>query len=157
MHSYLTSQSGSFPIVIVLQLCKLKKYFGVMGVSNAFHGTKLIINSDDSAIREYMTKLEGVDVEVSQGVSQVSGLQIVPMSDDMLQLHMMMIEDIIESTDSCVAVVVATICDIEAEHWWYYEACTKCAGRVTIVAGRMFCGRCNQSRNAVQRCVPMRK
>lgn len=96
-------------------------------------------------------------MEVSQGVSQVSGLQIVPMSDDMLQLHMMMIEDIIESTDSCVAVVVATICDIEAEHWWYYEACTKCAGRVTIVAGRMFCGRCNQSRNAVQRCVPMRK
>lgn len=38
-------------------------------------------------------------MEVSQGVSQVSGLQIVPMSDDMLQLHMMMIEDIIESTD----------------------------------------------------------
>lgn len=46
-----------------------------------------------------LDRLEGVDVEVSQGVSQVSGLQIVPMSDDMLQLHMMMIEDIIESTD----------------------------------------------------------
>jgi len=46
-----------------------------------------------------MHRLEGVDVEVSQGVSQVSGTQLLPMSDDMLQSRMMMIEDIIQSTD----------------------------------------------------------
>jgi len=52
---------------------------------------------------------------------------------------------------SGLGVVVATICDIEAEYGWYYEACTKCAGRVTVVAGRMFCGRCKQTRNAIPR------
>jgi len=52
----MTIHDSSSPIVIVLQLCKLKKYFGVMGVSNAFHGTKLIIDSDDPAIKEYKSK-----------------------------------------------------------------------------------------------------
>jgi len=56
IHSYMTIHDSSSPIVIVLQLCKLKKYFGVMGVSNAFHGTKLIIDSDDPAIKEYKSK-----------------------------------------------------------------------------------------------------
>lgn len=40
----------------------------------------------------------------------------------------------------CQGIVLATICGIESEYNWYYQACTKCAGRVKTVAGRLYCG-----------------
>lgn len=116
MHSFLTSNDSSSPLVVVLQLCKLKKYFGVMVVSNAFNGTKLIVDSEEPNIKEYKSKLDGVDIAVSQGVSQFTWTMTVPLADDMLQSRMMTIEDLIESTDSCMGVVLATVCDIEAEY-----------------------------------------
>jgi len=66
-------------------------------------------------------RLEGVDVAVSQGVSQASGTQIVPMADDMLQSRMMMIEDIIESID----VSYKFFCDfiIYFSYWDTYKWC----------------------------------
>jgi len=42
MDAYLTVHSSNNPVVVVLQLYKLKKYYGAMGASNAFHGTKMI-------------------------------------------------------------------------------------------------------------------
>lgn len=44
-------------------------------------------------------RLDGVDIAVSQGVSQFTGTMTVPLADDMLQSQMMTIEDLIESTD----------------------------------------------------------
>ncbi|KEH29259.1 replication factor-A carboxy-terminal domain protein [Medicago truncatula] len=81
----------------------------------------------------------------------MSGSLIVPLADDMMNTKNMTIEDLIESTDLGNVIVFASICGIEPEYGWYYDACTKCAGRITIVAGRMFCPRCKQSRNAVPR------
>jgi len=49
--------------------------------------------------------------------------------------------------------VLATICGLETEYNWYYQACNKCAGRIKLIAGRMFCERCKQSRNAIPRFV----
>lgn len=89
------------------------------------------------------------DVELTQGVSQVTGSIVVPLADDMLKSKKMTIEDLIESTDQCIGIVLATICGIESECSWYYQVCTKCAGRIKLIAGRFFCPRCNQSRNAV--------
>lgn len=88
---------------------------------------------------------------MSQGLSQVTETLSVPLSDDMLKTQKMTIQDLIESSDQCHGVVLATICGIEGEFGWYYEACTKCAARVKIIAGSMFCPRCNQGRNVVPR------
>lgn len=52
----------SSPIVVVLQLAKLKKYFGAMGVSNPFYGTKLILEGDMPTIAEYRNKCRGCSV-----------------------------------------------------------------------------------------------
>jgi hypothetical protein len=46
-----------------------------------------------------MIRIDGADVEVTQGVSQVTGTVIVPLAEDMLQSRMMTIEDLIESSD----------------------------------------------------------
>jgi len=51
----------------------------------------------------------------------------------------------------CNVIVLAKICGIESEYGWYYDSCTKCAARVKIVAGKMYCSRCKQGRNVVPR------
>jgi hypothetical protein len=56
MDVYLTVHSSDTPIVVISQLCKLKKYYGAMGVSNAFYGTKMILDDDYPATVEYRKK-----------------------------------------------------------------------------------------------------
>lgn len=118
---------------------------------NAFYGTRLILDNEEPVVAEYRKRIEGVDIQVTQGVSQASTALSVPLPDDLLQTPKMSIEDLIEATELCDGVVLATICGIESEYSWYYEACTKCAGRVNIIAGRMYCPKCKQGRNAVPR------
>jgi len=40
-----------------------------------------------------MIRIDGDDVEVTQGVSKITGSLIVPLAEDMLQSRMMTIED----------------------------------------------------------------
>lgn len=56
MDAHLTVHDPNSPVVVILHLGKLKKYYGAMGVSNAFYGTKLILNDDFSAVKEYRSK-----------------------------------------------------------------------------------------------------
>lgn len=96
-------------------------------------------------------RIDGADVVLTQGVIQVSASTVVPLPEDMLQTKQMSIEDLIESSDKCHGIVLASICGIEHEYNWYYKACAKCAARIKVISGRMFCGRCNQCKNAVPR------
>jgi hypothetical protein len=56
MDAHLTVHDPNSPVVVILLFGKLKKYYGAMGVSNAFYGTKLILNDDFSAVKEYRSK-----------------------------------------------------------------------------------------------------
>jgi hypothetical protein len=56
MDAKLTVHDPSSPVVVAMQLCKLKKYYGAMGISNAFFGTKLFMDDDFPAMKEYRTK-----------------------------------------------------------------------------------------------------
>jgi len=53
----------------------------------------------------------------------------------------------------CHGIVLTTVCNIEKEFSWYYQACTKCAGRVKTIVGQLFCPKCNTGRNVMPRCV----
>lgn len=152
MSSYLATHDSSSPVVVVLQLCKLKRYCGAMGVSNALYGTNLILDGNLPHVVDYKTSIDGADVQVTQGVSQPTSSNVVSLADDLLQSRVMTIEDLIEASDQGCRVVHATIIGIESEYSWYYQACTKCAGRVKSVAGRLFYPKCNTGRNAVPRC-----
>jgi hypothetical protein len=108
------------------------QYFctGAMGVSNAFYGTKLLLNADVPDVDDYKKKyiyyyirhityccinsfsdidfnynlqkihrLNETDVALTQVVSQMIGLSLVTVADDLIQTQRMTIEDLIESTE----------------------------------------------------------
>lgn len=56
MDAYLTTHDPSSPVVVILNLWKLKKYYNAMGISNAFFGTNLILDDDSPVVKEYRTK-----------------------------------------------------------------------------------------------------
>lgn len=56
----------------------------MMGVSNSFFGTKLIINGDYSEFADYKSKMRNAEIRVTHGVSSISGHNFVPLSNDLL-------------------------------------------------------------------------
>jgi hypothetical protein len=56
MNSFLAAHDPSSPVVVLIQQGKLKKYQGVMGVSNAFFGTKLLLDGDLPEAIEFKSK-----------------------------------------------------------------------------------------------------
>jgi hypothetical protein len=57
LNQFFGSHDPNLPVVVLIQMCKLKKYFGAMGVSNAFYGTKLFLNADIPEVSDYMGRL----------------------------------------------------------------------------------------------------
>jgi hypothetical protein len=47
----------------------------------------------------FNSRIEGSDIQLSQGVSQSTGVVAVPLADDMMQTQRMTIENLIEATE----------------------------------------------------------
>ncbi|MCH91160.1 replication protein A 70 kDa dna-binding subunit, partial [Trifolium medium] len=56
LDNFLANYESTSPVIVLMQLCKLKKFYGIMGVSNAFYGTKLILNGDLPIVNEYRSR-----------------------------------------------------------------------------------------------------
>jgi hypothetical protein len=52
----MAAHDPSSHVVVLIQQCKLKKYCGIMGVSNAFFGTKLMMDGDFLEAIEFKSK-----------------------------------------------------------------------------------------------------
>ncbi|GAU42516.1 hypothetical protein TSUD_376440 [Trifolium subterraneum] len=100
MQQFIDGHDSSLPVIMVLQLGKLKKYLGSMGISNSFYGTKLFLNADIPEVTTYIERMNAANVELTQVVSQMSGPVIVTIADDLLQTPRMTIEDLIESSQA---------------------------------------------------------
>jgi len=129
-----------------------------------------------------MCRLDEADVALSQVMSQMSGPNMPTLADDLIQTPRMTIEDLIESTEvfihsirvhsyllckhillssfdrvyvlqKCVGSVLVRTCELETHLGWYYQACTKCASKVTTAAGSLYCDKCKMPRTAIPRQV----
>ncbi|AET01168.2 DUF223 domain protein [Medicago truncatula] len=78
--------------------------WGAMGVTNAFNGTKLILNGDLPDVAAYMTRMKNASIQFTRSVSQISTNSSASLSDDLLNTNRMVIESMIESTELYVAI-----------------------------------------------------
>jgi hypothetical protein len=53
MKELLAARDQSSPPVVVIQMAKLKKYYGTMGVCNTLYGTQILMDNDLPDIVEY--------------------------------------------------------------------------------------------------------
>ncbi|KAK2421360.1 hypothetical protein QL285_031999 [Trifolium repens] len=149
MQQFFETHDPSLPVVIIIQMRKLKKYLGVMGISNSFYGSKLFLNSQIPEVTSYIERMDVANVELTQVVSQMSGPMVLSVADDLLQTPRMTIEDLIDSTKKCYGAVLAWTCEFDTDAGWFYQACTKCASRIDFMGGQLYCGKCKMPRTAV--------
>ncbi|WJX65469.1 hypothetical protein P8452_50127 [Trifolium repens] len=149
MQQFLDTHDPALPVVIIFQLCKLKKYLGFMGISNSFHGSKLYLNADLAEATNYIERMNASNVELTQGVSQMTGPTVISIADDLLQTPRMTIEDLIEATEKCHGSVLAWTCEFATDAGWFYQACTKCSSRISFLGGQLYCEKCRLPRTAI--------
>ncbi|CAJ2678680.1 unnamed protein product [Trifolium pratense] len=53
---FLDSHDPYLPLIIILQLCKLKKFLGSMGISNSFYGSESFLNAEIPAAASYIER-----------------------------------------------------------------------------------------------------
>ncbi|XP_058771882.1 uncharacterized protein LOC131645224 [Vicia villosa] len=143
MNHYLTDNGYDNSIIVILQLCKPKIFQSIHGISNAFHGTKIFINSDLKESLEYKEKLENGNNSLNQVISYVSGQSNNASMDDFLKHPKMNIFEVLQCSKVSIGVVLAKIIDFDHTKKWYYQACTKCAKSVRTKSGELyFCENC---------------
>ncbi|KAL5100152.1 hypothetical protein RYX36_004479, partial [Vicia faba] len=143
MNTYLTDNGYDKSVVVILQLCKPKVFQSIHGISNAFNGTKIFINSDLKESLEYKEKLENGNKSLNQTISYVSSQSINVSMDDFLKHPKMTIFKVLQCSKVSTVVVLAKTIDFDHSKKWYYQACTKCSRSVRTKSGDLyFCENC---------------
>ncbi|GAU39654.1 hypothetical protein TSUD_18370 [Trifolium subterraneum] len=119
MQQFIDGHDSSLHVIMVLQLGKLKKYLGSMGISNSFYGTKLFLNAEIPEVTTYIERMNAANVELTQV--------------------------------KCVGSVLAWACEFDTDAGWFYQACTRCASRITFIAGQLYCEKCKTPHTAIPR------
>ncbi|XLT03286.1 hypothetical protein HN51_052637 [Arachis hypogaea] len=129
--------------VVILQMGKMKFYSGVMGVSNIIYNSKLFINVEFPAARNFFTKVNKLDPVDGQSIMLLVCDQPVSIEEDFLRLSVYkIIAEIKEHNQDAVFVTAGTIKEVETEFGWWYKGCKKCRRGLRELEKRYFCPNC---------------
>ncbi|XLT34872.1 hypothetical protein HN873_066164 [Arachis hypogaea] len=126
--------------VVILQMGKMKFYSGVMGVSNTNYNSKLFINVEFPAARDFFARVNKLDPVDGQGIMPLVCGQPVSDEEDFLRLSVYKtIAEIKEHNQDAVFVTAGTIKEVETEFGWWYKGCKKCRCGLRELDKKYFC------------------
>ncbi|XLR30445.1 hypothetical protein S83_058345 [Arachis hypogaea] len=129
--------------VVILQMGKMKFYSGVMGVSNTNYNSKLFINVEFPAARDFFARVNKLDPVDGQGIMPLVCGQPVSDEEDFLRLSVYKtIAEIKEHNQDAVFVTAGTIKEVETEFGWWYKGCKKCRRGLKELDKKYFCPNC---------------
>ncbi|XP_072062259.1 uncharacterized protein [Arachis hypogaea] len=100
---------------------------GVMSVSNTNYNSKLFINVEFPAARDFFARVNKLDPVGRQGIMPLVYDQPVSIEEDFLRLSVYKtIAEIREHNQDAVFVTARTIKEVETEFGWWYTGCKKC-------------------------------
>ncbi|XP_020979644.1 uncharacterized protein LOC110272129 [Arachis ipaensis] len=116
---------------------------GVMGVSNINYNSKLFINIEFLAARNFFTRMNKLDPVDGQSIILLVYDQPVSIEKDSLRLLVYKtIAEIKEHNQNVVFVTAGTIKEVETEFGWWYKGCKKCRRGLRKLEKRYFCPNC---------------
>ncbi|RYR05180.1 hypothetical protein Ahy_B06g085056 [Arachis hypogaea] len=116
---------------------------GVMGVSNINYNSKLFINVEFPAARNFFARVNKLDSVDEQGIMPLVCDQPVSIEKDFLRLSVYKtITEIKEHNQDAVFVTATTIKEVETEFGWWYKGCKKCRRGLRKLEKRYFCPNC---------------
>ncbi|XLS79271.1 hypothetical protein HN51_063496, partial [Arachis hypogaea] len=130
------SKEGGYLVDVIGQLASKgnlveftqdRKPSRVMSVSNTNYNSKLFINVEFPAARDFFARVNKLDPVGRQGIMPLVYDQPVSIEEDFLRLSVYKtIAEIREHNQDAVFVTARTIKEVETEFGWWYTGCKKC-------------------------------
>ncbi|CAH9104034.1 unnamed protein product [Cuscuta epithymum] len=131
-------------IILILQLCRAKKFQGRVSVTNMFNVTKMFLNSDSEECEEFKATFGPDNDDDADGL--VLGSFVTPaLQDDLAsgKVPLVSINDLIQMKEDGKHWVYGEILAIDSYKDWYYISCKGCSRKVTPEGDSFRCGVCN--------------
>ncbi|XP_057443699.1 uncharacterized protein LOC130735825 isoform X2 [Lotus japonicus] len=128
--------------VVVIQFAKIKPFKGKASIQNVYGATRILFNPAVEEAAPLRARFFETNDPASQVLSQLqdSG-KLSPAEDFLRQNEGRTIEQIKDSVEKSVCVVLATVKFIPDDNSWYYPAC-KCNKKVYPAEDMYFCESC---------------
>ncbi|CAH9103968.1 unnamed protein product [Cuscuta epithymum] len=144
-------------IILILQLCRPRKYQGRVGVTNMFNVTKMLLNRDCEECAEFKATF-GPDND-DDGDGLALGTFVTPTFPDDLEsgnVKMVSIDDLMKTKEDGKHWVYGEILAIDSYRDWYYISCKGCSRKVLPEGDTFRCVVCNTTEVILRYKVNMR-
>ncbi|CAH9089044.1 unnamed protein product [Cuscuta europaea] len=142
---YVNANEG-VPVFVIFQLCRPKRYQGILTVNSSFDVSKLIINGNTTEFLEFQSEFpaDGDDTTTQTCNTQCSHAEG---RDDILGGNAVIttMEDLMKATEENVYWVLAEIVYIENYREWCYLSCPTCHKKLQPEEERFRCTTCSMS------------
>ncbi|KAJ1378503.1 hypothetical protein SESBI_47785 [Sesbania bispinosa] len=130
--------------VVILQVVRVNKYKGEVGIQNVMNATKILWEPDIPEAIQFKQELAVHEVESDLKVGMLpKSKTIVPLRDDFFKLYpRKTLCQLVETEEEGYFTTVATISKICDDYPWWYMACS-CMRAVTQIGVAYFCKDCN--------------
>ncbi|VFQ95673.1 unnamed protein product [Cuscuta campestris] len=118
------------PLIVLIQLCRVKPYLGEMCISTAFHATRM--------------KTSTGSITLSCGNSQSQSESSMSQEIQSGRLEVLSIEELLSRNEAGHYWILATIVDIKNYKNWFYLGCASCNKKVNKEESRFRCSGCNK-------------
>ncbi|VFQ95125.1 unnamed protein product, partial [Cuscuta campestris] len=134
------------PLIVLIQLCRVKPYLGEMCISTAFHATRLIFDNENASIRDFKNKMKTStgSITLSCGNSQSQSESSMSQEIQSGRLEVLSIEELLSRNEAGHYWILATIVDIKNYKNWFYLGCASCNKKVNKEESRFRCSGCNK-------------
>ncbi|EOA18064.1 hypothetical protein CARUB_v10006510mg, partial [Capsella rubella] len=122
-----TRNGAGGSVICLLRCAKINTYNGERSVTNAFDMSLMQINSDHTAVGDFIADLPKDDLQIVFLAKESTDRILKKDKDDYInQYPMSTISDLLEATSEGKMKIMATIYNIDMEFGWYYFTCLKC-------------------------------
>ncbi|GER40246.1 replication protein A 70 kDa DNA-binding subunit [Striga asiatica] len=146
--NHLANTNEGDSVVIIVQMCRPKKFQRQIRVSNTFNVTKLIINGDTLEINEFRNRFN-IQGRVEVPITNIRERRYEPSATLAEELESP--KSIFKTIDQLHATeeagnywVCARIIQFDCGGQWSYIACNNCSFKMTPTNGLFYCSRCDK-------------
>ncbi|CAH9099398.1 unnamed protein product [Cuscuta europaea] len=121
-------------ITLILQHCRAKKFHGRVGVTNMFHVTKILLNSNNAECAAFNATF-GPDNDEDGEALSLATFVTPTFQDDLTagKVQLVSIEDLTKMEEDGKQWVYGEILTIDSYKDWYYISCKGCSRKVSPV------------------------
>ncbi|XP_075475453.1 replication protein A 70 kDa DNA-binding subunit B-like [Primulina tabacum] len=137
---------GDESVVVILQMCRARRFRGEVRVQSTFFVTKMIINGNLAEFLEFRNRMNSDCKTPTNSISTISMKSTPNIMEELSNAKDIFrtIEQVSENNEVGSFWVYARIVYIESHGTWGYLSCKKCPKKMIVVGDKFYCEKCDK-------------